>query len=147
MRNIEAGGMVGIVNTAGGQYPFFILPVSSYSATFSGMLAWEPVIFNDLGTFFPISSARTPMPIATTTATTTLSSIKVASTTPMKVLSQKAGFRDEVVSNHDVRVYRDAENKSLLLYGYWNQSTLVIARDATAFAEILGRLATAHTAQ
>ena len=53
-------------------------------------------------------------------------------------------FFDEVVANHDVRIYRDAEGRSILLYGYWNQTTLVIARDPSAFAEILGRLATSR---
>jgi hypothetical protein len=59
----------------------------------------------------------------------------------------KVGFRDEVVSNHDVRVYRDASNKSLIIYGYWDQKTLIIARDPAGFAEILARLATAHTSR
>ena len=56
-----------------------------------------------------------------------------------------ATFHDEVVSNHDVRIYRDAAGKSILLYGYWNQFTLVIARDPAAFTEILGRLATSRS--
>ena len=56
----------------------------------------------------------------------------------------KPGFVDEVVRNHDVRVYRDATGKSVLLYGYWNQTTLVIARDVAAFTELLQRLATSR---
>lgn len=81
----------------------------------------------DLKTLFP------PYP--------TVASSTAATTTP----SLKAGFHDEVVSNHDVRVYRDEEGRSIVLYGYWNQTTLIIARDAAAFAELLGRLATSHS--
>jgi hypothetical protein len=58
-------------------------------------------------------------------------------------VGQKTGFKDEVMSNHDVRVYRDVSNKSAIVYGYWNQSTLIIARDSLAFAEVIARLSNA----
>jgi len=123
LRNINAANsMAGIANAGGIPSPFFILSVASYSNTFSGMLSWEPTMPRDLIQLFPSYA------VASTTATTTI-----------------AGFRDEVVSNHDVRMYRDTAGRSILLYGYWNQMTLIIARDPTAFAEILGRLATSLT--
>lgn len=133
LRNIDAAGsMAGIVNTNSGQAPFFILSVGSYRATFSGMLSWERTMLTDLGPFFPMYPAG---------AGSTASSTAAAATT---TVAAKAGFRDEVVSNHDVRVYRDALNRSIMLYGYWDQKTLVIARDPAAFTEILARLATSH---
>src|ERR1035437_530782 len=136
LRNVDAtGSMVGIVNTSTGQSAFFILGVSSYSSTFSGMLSWEPVMQRSLGTLFPIYPTS-----ATVVATTT-----IATTTASAVSPPKEGFRDDVVNNHDARVYRDAQGRSILLYGYWNQTTLIIARDPAAFSEILGRLATSHT--
>lgn len=144
LRNIVAtGSMAGIVSVSSGnaprvQSPFFILSVTSYSTTFSGMLSWEPTMQGDFGTLYPLySSSIGGTSIATTTATST----PAAPVTP----SPRGGFRDEVVSNHDVRVYRDAAGRSIMLYGYWNQSTLVIARDPDAFAQILGRLATSHS--
>ncbi|HUY05479.1 MAG TPA: hypothetical protein VMV62_02040 [Candidatus Paceibacterota bacterium] len=135
-RNIDASrSMAGVVNTASGQSPFFILSVGSYSATFSGMLSWELAMQSDLGVLYP----SYPAPVtATSTATSTRSATAAAP-------GQQIGFRDEVVSNHDVRIYRDSAGRSILLYGYWNQTTLVIARDPAAFAEILGRLATSHS--
>ena len=127
LRNLNsAGAMAGVVHTSGGQSPFFILSVGSYSATFSGMLSWEPTIQSDLAALFPLYPTA-----ATSTATST-------------ALSQ-GSFRDEVVSNHDVRVYRDSAGRSVLLYGYWDQATLIIARDPSAFVEITERLATSHT--
>ena len=136
LRNVDAtASMVGIVNTSTGQSAFFILGVSSYSSTFSGMLSWEPVMQKSLGTLFPIYPTSATVVATTTTATTTAS----VSSPP------KEGFRDEVVNNHDARVYRDEQGRSILLYGYWNQTTLIIARDPAAFSEILGRLATSHT--
>ncbi|MFA6408535.1 MAG: hypothetical protein WCW36_03695 [Candidatus Paceibacterota bacterium] len=130
LRNIRsAGSMAGIVNAGGEQSPFFILSVGSYSATFSGLLSWEPTMQSDLAKLFPLYPAIVE------------ASSTVATTTP--ALSE-GSFRDETVSNHDVRVYRDLLGRSILLYGYWNQSTLVIARDPVAFIEILRRLATSH---
>jgi len=140
LRNVDyAGSMVGIVNTSTGQSAFFILGVNSYSSTFSGMLSWEPVMQRSLGTLFPIYPTSTTVVATTTAATTTATTTVSAPSLP------KEGFRDEVVSNHDARVYRDEQGRSILLYGYWNQTTLIIARDPAAFSEILGRLATSHT--
>ena len=137
LRNIQsAGSMAGVVSTGSSQSPFFILSVSAYDATFSGMLSWEPTMRSDFGDLFPLYSTQN---IASTSTT---SLIKTKTTTST---STKEGFRDEVVSNHDVRIYRDAQGRSVLVYGYWNQTLLVIARDPVAFALILGRLATAHS--
>ena len=133
VRNVhENGNMAGVVRTTSGQSPFFILTVDFYSATFSGMLTWEPTIQRDLQALFPLYPAPAP---ATASST--------ASTTPVAP-RMKEGFRDEMVSNHDVRVYRDSMGRSIMLYGYWNPNTLVIARDPLAFAEILDRLATSR---
>lgn len=162
LRNInKEGSMAGVVFVNGSQSPFFILSVASYSNTFSGMLSWESTIRRDIGTLFPPYAvpvvATTSPVIATTTATTTVKKTVLktviikksatATTTPpaLSIPIFVPAFHDEVVSNHDVRIYRDATGRSVILYGYWNQSTLVIARDTAAFIEILNRLATAHT--
>ncbi len=139
LRNVNAmGGMTGIINVNGAQSPFFILSVASYSDTFAGMLSWESTMPSSLAAFFP--------PYAHTTATTTATTTSTAKqkTAASGTSSPQPGFQDEVVSNHDVRVYRDASGRSVLLYGYWNQSTLIIARDGAAFSEIVQRLATSR---
>jgi hypothetical protein len=146
LRNIDAShSMAGIVQTNGLATPFFILGVTSYGDTFAGMLSWESRMSRDLEAFFPPYSTSVSLPIATTTATTTpkaSGATKAATTTAPRAFIP--GFRDEVVSNHDVRVYRDAEKRVVLIYGYWNPTTLVIARDIPAFIELLSRLATAR---
>lgn len=150
LRNINAGGsMAGIVSVTSGnagttQSPFFILSVGSYTATFSGMLSWEPVMQKSLAVLFPIYPS--PVTVGSTTATSSspLATTTVMQTATTSIASFKEGFHDEVVSNHDVRIYRDALGRSIMLYGYWNQATLVIAHDPAAFIELLGRLATSH---
>lgn len=233
MRNINpAGSMAGVIREQdGSQSPFFILSVSSYGETFSGMLAWEPTILNDLAGLYP----ALPAPAQATSTATTTQQAPPASALPSKtlgpgssgedvrklqillaldptlypealitgtygsltvkavqrfqakygiassgvsgygsvgpktlakladvfgggaagasqaassappVLAPAAGFHDEVVANHDARAYRDAYGRNLLVYGYWNQTTLVIARDEAAFAELITRLGTSHT--
>jgi len=163
LRNIDAAGsMAGVVSVAGAQSPFFILSVSSYSTTFAAMLAWEPSMTRALSALFPPYTESVPLPVvATSTATT---DVLLATTTPPTATSSAStkkpapalsrpvvlpvsdeGFADEVVANHDTRVYRDRAGRSVLIYGYWDQTTLVIARDEAAFTAILSRLATARS--
>ncbi len=134
-RNVNAdGGMAGIIADGSVEAPFFILSVQSYGDTFSGMLSWEKTMPGDLALFYPPAS----MPVATSTATSTA---PVATSTPLRA----AGFTDEVIANHDARVYRDATGRADLVYGYWDQHTLVIAPSEDAFAAILSRLATSRS--
>ncbi len=128
LRNITtAGSMAGVIQTDTAS-PFFILSVTSYTDTFAAMLAWEPRMPRDLGILF------IPAP---SLATSTLKSL--ATSTPVAVI-----FYDEVIANHDARVYRDSSDAEQIVYGYWNQHTLVIARNTLAFSEIISRLATSR---
>ncbi|MFA6969656.1 MAG: hypothetical protein WC217_03615 [Candidatus Paceibacterota bacterium] len=131
---IASSSMAGVVNAGGTASPFFILSVTSYSNTFSGMLWWEVMMPRDLAILFPAYPSA-----STTTATTTLMT--------SRTLTPQSNFHDDVINTHDVRIYRDAAGNSIVLYGYWNETTLVIARDANAFTEILERLANSRTPQ
>ena len=135
-RNISAtNSMAGVIFLNGVQSPFFILSVTSYGETFAGMLQWESTMPRDLAKLFPAY----PQPQVATSTTATSTKQKSA---PPPVLTP--AFRDEVVANHDTRVYRDAAGRVVFLYGYWNQTTLVIARNAASFTEIIGRLGTSR---
>jgi hypothetical protein len=152
LRNVNASGsMAGVVSEDGTQSLFFILSVASYSDTFAGMLSWEPTMLRDMGAFFPPYPAPAIVVATTTTATTTASKSKTtkttATTTVITAPVVPRGFKDEIVSNHDVRIYRDEFGQSVILYGYWNRTTLVIARNPAAFIEILGRLSTSRSNQ
>jgi len=152
---IAAGSMAGVVFTNGTQSPFFILSVSSYGDTFAAMLSWEQFMPRDLATLFPPYPAQAvSAPVATVSATSTpkvaTTTKAVATTTPKSAPAPtiaSATFYDASVANHDVRVYRDTTGRDILLYGYWNQKTLIIARSTTAFTEIVRRLGTSRTPQ
>ena len=163
LRNIVGdGSMVGSVNSDGGPTPFFVLSVLSYNDTFAGMLSWESQMLSDLSAFYPAYPAPQiiePLPplVPTTTATTTKKGPAVKKTAPPATTTPPAAplpvptptrvpqFYDQVVSNIDARVYRDTQGRVLIIYGFWNQNTLVIARDETSFSEILRRLRTTRT--
>lgn len=146
LRNVNvAGSMAGVAHIDGKQSPFFILSVDSYSDTFSGMLQWEATMPKELAKLFPPHAKPTaPVLVATSTVGTPKKNMGGSSTSTPSVLEVPSAFFDDVVANHDVRIYRDAAGQSSILYGYWNQTTLVIARDPAAFTEILQRLATSR---
>lgn len=139
VRNINSrNSMAGVIHIGGMQSPFFILSVTAYGDTFAGMLSWESSMPRNLIVLFP----PYPTAVQNTMATSSTNSLQAATKTV--VPTALATFHDEVVSNHDVRVYRDAAGRSILVYGYWNQTTLIIARDPAAFSEIMQRIATSR---
>lgn len=155
LRNIDPSSMVGVVNDGEQTRPFFIFRVDSYESTFAGMLDWEPTIGNDLALLYPAYPALVPAApvIATSTATTTSttktkSSTKTASTTPVSTPVPQTlpvippQFIDEVVDNHDTRALKDFEGRTVLMYGYADKQTLILARDEAAFTLLLNRLQT-----
>lgn len=129
VRNLTlTGSMAGVLTIAGHASPFFILPVTSYADTFAGMLDWEQTMPQSMALLFPSYS----------TAGTTTESV-ATSTAPAK--EPVGTFTDRIVANHNTREYKDAQGRTIMLYGYWDQSTLVIARNEAAFTEIVNRLA------
>jgi hypothetical protein len=136
--------MAGVLHIGSTVSPFFILSVASYPDTFAGMLSWEAILPSDVSALFPPYQSAVSTTTATTTPTTSKKGAKVTPVAP-PAPTPPAAFYDQVVNNHDVRIYQDAQGRSVLLYGYWNQNTLIIARDPAAFTEILRRLATSNT--
>lgn len=123
LRNTAETSTVGIIRAGTESRPFMILKVNSYERTFAGMLAWEPSMAADLGTFYP------PYPAQSADA----SSTPIAATI-------SPSFIDAVVANYDVRILRDSNGKSIMLYGYLGKDTLIIARDEAAFTALVSRL-------
>jgi hypothetical protein len=136
LRNVAPASTVGIVDAQNETRAFFILQVTSYDATFRGMLSWEPTMAHDLSMLYPAYPAGSVQG-SSTEATT--SAVVIAPS----AAAAAGQFSDEIVSNHDVRALKDASGRTLMLYGYYDESTLVIARNEAAFAELLGRLGSA----
>lgn len=137
-RNIRPESTVGVISAGRETRPFFILKVSSFERTFAGMLAWEQTMRGSLQQLFPpYPNEAIPEPVVDTTATTTASTTPIVA--PVTTPSPTA-FVDALVRSHDVRVLRDSAGRSLMLYGYKDKETLIIARDEAAFLELVNRL-------
>ena len=134
LRNIDPSSTVGVVHAGNETRPFFILRVASFERTFAGMLVWEATMRRDLESFYPAYPVET-VAIGTTTA----------SSTPRVETPFRVSFIDDVVDNHDVRVLYDQNGQALILYGYRDKETLIIARDENAFSELLKRLASTRS--
>lgn len=138
-RNIADEASIGMIRAKGEIRPFFILRVSSYERTFAGMLSWERTIKDDLASFYP-AFTRAPIEVVSAATSTATSTKPVATSSPAQPVFIER-FRDDIVDNHDVRVLRDEENNTLMVYGYRDKTTLVIARSEEAFREVVRRLA------
>ncbi len=92
----------------------------------------------DLASLYPLyQPTDLPMETASTTATSTIS-LGTFHAAPARARTR---FEDGVIANHDVRILYDTDGRTLLLYGYTPDKTvLIIARDEAAFRTILGRL-------
>ncbi len=149
LRNISEASTVGVTHQGSETRPFFILRVSSYERTFAGMLTWEPLMARDLALLYPLypvdAPIEVPVPLTTASSTTATSAPKniasttIAPSTPVQAAS-RIRFEDTIVANRDVRVLRDTTGRSLLLYGYADKETLIIARDEAAFTALITRL-------
>ena len=94
---------------------FIILSVDSYDHSYAGMLAWEPLMNNDLFPLFGIPP------------TTSL-----------------AHFEDRTLSNRDIRAALDTEGNTLFVWGFYNPQTLIIARNDDTFSVVTNKLLLAH---
>lgn len=145
LRNLDPLSTVGVINTGSDAKPFFILRVTSYERSFAGMLGWEPSIGDDLKLLYPAYPDQSvTTPIATTTVATT-TPVKKAKIAPKPVVfvppvPQPPHFVDETVVSHDVRALKDSSNRTILLYGYHDKATLIIARSEDAFTALVNRL-------
>ena len=101
---------------ANGNQPYLILKTTDFKQSFSGMLAWEPYMRQDLSPLF-----------LTGTATTSVE-----------------GFRDRIIRNKDTRLLLAPDGSIALLYSLIDQETILITSNEQTFAEILNRLSTSQ---
>ncbi len=91
--------------------PFIILKTNDYPNSFSGMLSWEKSIATDLGEVFSIQNLG----------------------------SDQNAFTDEAIRNKDLRILKDQNKKTILLYSFIDRETLVITTNETIFEAVIGK--------
>jgi hypothetical protein len=110
------------------------LRVDSYQQAYSGLLAWEPSMQQDLLPLF--SRHPSPhLPPADTQASSTAAT-STPTTTPEFL---QTGFVDQVVENHDARVILNSTGDILLLWTFLDRNTVVITTNDATLREIIRR--------
>jgi len=94
--------------------PFIIIKIDSFENAFSGMLAWERFMLEDLADLFALD-------ISLYRFTNRI-------------------FTDDVLKERDVRILRDDTNQILLIYSFVDRDTLIITMQESTFNEVLIRL-------
>lgn len=159
VRTLEPQMLLGIHSYDENQ-AFMILKADSYETAYSGLLAWEDTMREDLTPLFartPAVRPATPAPVlppaATTTAATstgqTSTSTQAAATTSQPALPAapalflQSTFVDQIVENRDARVLLNQEGDILLLWTMLDRSTIVITTNQATLREIISRLSQA----
>jgi hypothetical protein len=99
--------------------PVFVIPVTSYDLAFSGMLAWEPAMNQNLAPAFDAVPALV---------------------TGSDGLPATRTFTDAVMLNYDIRELKDDSGNVILYYSFPTPNLLIIAESPSSFSEILSRL-------
>jgi len=113
--NLTPFSNFGVIDTFGQNEILFIIKVLNFERTFAGLLKWEEDMPENLAPLLPKRK-----------------SIEVA----------LGSFKDETVANHDARVLRDIENKSILSYAIFNKQFLIITSSIEALELTLKKLIT-----
>jgi hypothetical protein len=100
--------------------PFLIFKTNYYEGAFSGMLAWEAAMRNDLA-----DVVAGPVERATVTG------------------GGEAKFTDMIIRNKDARVLKNANGEPELIYAFPDQETIIITTNESTFRELIDRLAAA----
>ena len=123
-RSFDAPFLFGVHGYAGGNEPFLILETHAYEQTYSGMLAWEPFMRDDLLPLFAYTPS--PRPATDTAATSTLAIVQ-------------SGFTDAIIQNHDARAIENAAGDPQLLWTFIDKNTLVITTNQYTLGEVISR--------
>lgn len=159
-RTITDDWMFGIYSDDRGERSVFVVATTNYfQNAFAGMLAWENVMADDLRQYLVSSNiygvANVPVvnepSMASSTDAISMKTLVPETAAGSSTLSEssdynsgydtlKGRFVDRIVGNKDVRLFVTDDGKTLFLYSFVNNDTIVLAGSEKALAEILSRL-------
>jgi hypothetical protein len=111
VRSFDQNYMIGVYSYDTNEI-FFILKVKDFASSYSGMLKWEKDMAKDMEKIYSID----PFLVSTSTP-----------------------FIDEAIKNKDLRIIKDQNGKTQLLYSFIDKETLLITKNESIFGAILGR--------
>ncbi len=96
-------------------HSLLIVKLKSFENAFPGMLEWEPRLVEDMLPLF--IDAQELDSVATNSV-----------------------FKDKTIQNHDTRVLRNSYNQIVLIYGFFDNNTLIMTDNENTFRTIVNRL-------
>ncbi len=123
VRSLSSQYMLGTYQKDSASVPhlFIMFKTSDYSQTFSGMLAWERTLLDDLFTVFNVDVSGGKSTLFGTP------------------------WKDVIINNKDARVLSDESGKDVLYYLFIDKNTLLITDSKDAITETTNRLITANS--
>jgi len=120
LRTLEPQWMFGIYAPADGDKSAFVVVTTDlFQNAFAGMLAWEGQMPEDLKNYL---------------------SYQAGTSTVAYKPAPRGHFEDRIVQNKDVRAFIADDGTTVFAYSFLDNSTLAIAQDEGALAEIITRL-------
>jgi hypothetical protein len=95
---------------------FLVLRGTAHDYLLSGMLAWEPYLFEDMAPLFGIDTSGFT-----------------------KAALQDVKFTDAIIGNRDARAVLDAGKRPLFYYSFIDQNTILMATDPKTLTEAVRR--------
>lgn len=108
------------VHSSEANTPYIIIKTNSYEGAFSGMLAWESTLKNDLADYYSTF------------------------TNDSSLLFQEGNFTDKIIKNKNVRVFTTQDGTTSLMYAFHDKQTIVITWNEITLTEIFSRLGTSQ---
>lgn len=116
LRTLNPQWMFGVYSTPDNvRSAFVVVNTNLFQNAFAGMLSWEPAL---------------PLEIRKLTD----ADVRATMSAP------KGVFKDQIVKNKDVRAFVSDTGRTLFVYSFVDNSTLVIAENGVVLAEIIDRL-------
>jgi len=125
-RALEKEFVFGLIGYDGNQ-PFLILRTGAFESAYDGLLQGEVDLYRQAGPVFV--PGKGPLPGLST------STLAYFGTDP-----EHQVFRDKVVKNLDTRVVTNESGKTIFLYAFADQATIVITTNEKTFSEVVERL-------
>ena len=91
----------------------FLLKTENFEKTYSSLLAWENDMWRSFSQFLSVENIKN---------------------------ISKFSFTDEIIKNHDSRVFKNNEGKAILAYSIFNKQFVIIATSRDALSMMLQRL-------
>lgn len=114
IRSFDPLFMFGVLSS-NPSHSILIVKLKSFENAFPGMLEWEARLVEDMLPLF-------------------------IDPTELDGIATNSIFKDKTIQNYDTRVLRNSYNQTVLLYGFFDNNTLVMTDNENTFRTIMNRL-------